>query len=308
MIDLLVMHAAEFLLEGLTILLGMALFFRYMAYRNSRDDQVFFSSFTREIEKKMQEDSMDEVDVEYPEDYITNLINHIEKSLPPRSVRFGNKRDSRKLTLKEYTGGSKSLIHSLRDEVNVFSSHHPPNFRELTARIMNRDEHWVKLFGVFKIDSVSRMIDALPGLFIVIGIFGTFVGVSRALPQISQLDFNNLESSSGVLSAFVLDVTFAMKTSIAGIMCSFVLSVLNALSPIGLVRRSIAGQVETTLERLWFFVQGDPEQQKLTLFKQMVANQREISEGLGTNRELFRRIMDSSNGEPKQPRRKGKAA
>ena len=56
-------------------------------------------------------------------------------------------------------------------------------------------------------ENISRLIDILPGLFVVLGIFGTFIGISMALPKIAQMDFNNLEGSGAILTEFVLNVS-----------------------------------------------------------------------------------------------------
>ena len=41
-----------------------------------------------------------------------------------------------------------------------------------------------------------------------------------ALPKIAQIDFSNIEASGQILQDFVLNIAFAMKTSIAGILFS----------------------------------------------------------------------------------------
>jgi hypothetical protein len=76
-----------------------------------------------------------------------------------------------------------------------------------------------------------------------------------ALPEIANIDFNNLETSGSTLTKFVLNTTFAMKTSIAGIFFSVILTMLNTFSPIKDVRGRIFKQIETTMHALWYHVQ-----------------------------------------------------
>lgn len=263
--------ATDYLLILMSVSLGMGLLARYFAYRSSRDDQAYYSTFTREVEKKIQEDSENERYVSHVDEYIDEILNRTSAKLPERKLRsFKREKTEEKRGLpgarvssvNEYVGGKNSLIHGLQSESHIFKGHHPPNFEDVTSRIMEKDLHWMKLKGILPIDKVARMIDALPGLFIVIGIFGTFLGISNALPQIAGIDFNNFEGSSGVLSAFVLDIAFAMKTSIAGILCSITLSLINTLFPIMSIREDISRSVETTLENLWYFVQGETPQKK----------------------------------------------
>ncbi|MGK0366871.1 MAG: hypothetical protein ACI9QD_000001, partial [Thermoproteota archaeon] len=117
--------------------------------------------------------------------------------------------------------------------------------------------NWTTIMKHIPIDSVSRMIDITPGLFVVFGVFGTFIGISMALPEIAKIDFNNLEASGVILNKFVLNTTYAMKTSIAGIFFSLILTVLNTLFPIKEKRHWTFKKVESSLEMLWYHIQRD---------------------------------------------------
>ena len=197
-----------------------------------------------------------------------------------KPVDVGNNR--KLMSVREYASGSQSLIHSLKGETNAFKANQKPSFEQLTHRVMSKDSHWVRLHNVFPIESVIRMIDVLPGIFIVIGIFGTFVGITNALPQIAEIDFNNISNSSSVLSAFVKDVSFAMQTSIAGIAFSLLISLLNTLFPISTMRNAIAGELEDCLEYLWYFVHGGrSERQQSEAFSQMIMLLDNIDEKMG---------------------------
>lgn len=289
MLTLIIQFVTDYLLVIMGSMLSLSLIVRYLAYRSFRDDQAYYSTFTRELEKKIQQDSMDNLEVKSVDTYVEELLQFLASHLPKRKLRKFD-RDKTKdkgvkfqnanvTSLREYVGGSNSIIHGIQSEMTVFKGVHPPDFAEVTDRIMEKDEHWLKLYGYIKIDKISRLIDALPGMFIVLGIFGTFIGISNALPQIANIDFNNIESSSGVLSSFVLDVTFAMKTSIAGILCSLCLSLVNTLYPITQMRDQIATKFETSLENLWFFLQGDtPEKKRDVVFGKMLKSL-EVMEG-----------------------------
>lgn len=125
----------------------------------------------------------------------------------------------------------------------------------MTFRLLSQDDKWNKLIGPIPLDGISRLIDVLPSMFVVLGVFGTFVGISLALPEVAKIDFSNIETSGKTLGSFVINTTFAMKTSVAGIFSSLVLTLLNALYPIKDVRARIFRQIETTLQTLWYHVQ-----------------------------------------------------
>ena len=234
--DFLLIIASKYLIDVMFAVLVVALGLRYMAYRSNKKDQLYYSTFTREIEKRVERDDIAKVELDDVEEYVEGLLDEVGTSLPSRGLRVmkaQNEDKKRKVvTVREYAGGSQSLIHSLKSETNAFKAKQKPNFEQLAQRVMSKDSHWVRLYNVFRIESVIRMIDVLPGIFIVVGIFGTFVGITNALPRIAEIDFNNISNSSSVLSVFVKDVSFAMQTSIAGIAFSLIISLLNTIYPI----------------------------------------------------------------------------
>jgi hypothetical protein len=128
---------------------------------------------------------------------------------------------------------------------------------------MSHDQNWTKLFGHIPIVGISRMIDILPGIFIILGVFGTFIGIAMALPEIANINFNDLDSSSDTLMKFVLNVTYAMKTSIAGIFFSLLLTILNTLFPIKEKRTHIFRSVENAFELLWYHIHQESEENDL---------------------------------------------
>jgi hypothetical protein len=268
MLELVLSFFSNYLIEFMGGCLTLGLIFRYAAFRASKSDNAYYSSFTRELELTVEKDKENNTEITDIDTYLSNVLGSVSKKLPSRSVRFGGKQaeeekknDNGKtvLSLRDYVSGKQGLISNIQAENSVFHHQTPPNFTELTHRIMSQDPHWTKVMKHFPIDGVSRMIDILPGLFIVLGVFGTFIGISMALPEIAKIDFNDLDGSADTLMQFVLSVTYAMKTSIAGIFFSLVLTVLNTLSPIRQTRARVFKKVETSLQMLWYHIQQETQ-------------------------------------------------
>lgn len=265
MIELVLGFFSNYLIEFMGGMLILGLIFRFAAYRSSKNDNHYYSSFTRELELNVELDKEEHKQIKNIDNYLTDILGRVGKKLPERSVRFGNSNEKveednsgkKVLSLRDYVSGKQGLITNIQSENSVFHHQTPPNFTELTHRIMSQDPHWMKTMKHFPIDGVSRMIDILPGLFIVFGVFGTFIGISMALPEIANIDFNDLDKSADTLMAFVLNVTFAMKTSIAGIFFSLILTVLNTMFPIKEMRLRVFKKVETALQMLWYHIQHD---------------------------------------------------
>lgn len=296
--DFLLVIVSEYLIDVMFAVLIIALGLRFMAYRSNKQDQLYYSTFTREIAKRVERDDISKVEIEDAEVYIEELLDEVGASLPSRGLRVMTPKkddtDRNIVTVREYAGGSQSLIHSLKSETNAFKAKQIPNFEQLTQRVLSKDTHWVKLYNIFQIEGITRMIDVLPGIFIVVGIFGTFVGITNALPRIAEIDFNNISNSSSVLSIFVKDVSFAMKTSIAGIAFSLIISLLNTLYPLANIRNIIAREVEDCLEYLWYFVHGGRgENQQAEAFAEMVVLLENIDEKIeDPNSDVIRNNKD----------------
>lgn len=265
MIELILSSFGIYLIEFMTAMLLTALMLRWISYRHSKKDEVYFSHFTRELSSTIEEDKAKHISSDI-ESSLNNILGRVHQKLPERNLRKdlkgrgGHASDDQKRTevsLREYLGSKHSMILSIQNESNVFHSNTTPDFQQLTERVMNDDEHWSKIFGFVPIDGIVRTLDILPTLFIILGVFGTFIGISMALPEIARIDFSNLETSGDTLSQFVVNVTYAMKTSIAGIFYSIVLTLLNTVFPIDASRERTFDKVETSLQTLWYHLQTD---------------------------------------------------
>ena len=266
MIEIILHFFGNYLIEFMTAMVVTSLALRWISFTHSKQDDAYYSHFTRELSSTIQEDKAKGVrhDFKEIEDYLNDILGRVNQKLPERNLRHNmkgrrpkeeNKREG--VSLREYVGSKHGMIVSIQSESNVFNSNVPPSFSQLTERVMNEDEHWSKLFGFMPIDGVTRILDVLPTLFIILGVFGTFIGISEALPEIARIDFNNLDSSGQTLAEFVISVTFAMRTSIAGIFFSIVLTLLNTIFPIDATREKTFEKVETALQILWYHLHTD---------------------------------------------------
>lgn len=258
---------SNYLIEFMGSMLIVGLGFRWASWRSSKHEDAYFSTFTSEIEKIIINHKNQNLEhTEDVEKYLDQLLNQVVDKLPTRTVRT---RESRKneamasklgaknvVSLRDYVSGERAFFLAIKQESSVFKSKYPPNFNDLAERIMEKEDKWNKLLGFFPIGPISRLIDILPGLFVVLGIFGTFIGISMALPRIAEMDFNNLEGSGAILTQFVLSVTYAMKTSIAGILFSLITTLLNAIAPVRGLRQRTFKKVSQCFENIWHSIHG----------------------------------------------------
>ncbi len=271
MMDFILHLSSNYLVEFMGVLLGLGLTFRWISYSSSIKEDAYFSTFITEVEKQISnEDGWSRGDVEDVDKFLFNLLNNIKEKLPTRSLRdsrqkqdLNNKFGAKKIvTLREYVTGEQGLFYSIKTESGAFKNTFPPNYNELTERILERDDNWTKVKGIFPIAPIARLNDMLPSLFVVFGIFGTFIGISMALPEIAKIDFNNLDASGEILTRFVLSVTYAMKTSIAGILFSLIMTFLNTLAPVQGTRDNTFKKVSNCFENIWIAIHGKKNEEE----------------------------------------------
>jgi hypothetical protein len=259
MISTILQYSGSYLIDFMAATLALCLVLRIVAYYSNKRNDGYFSTMAREINITIEKDKEDKTQVSDVENYLNHFLTRVSDKLPNRSLRFKqeNKKPSvngKMISIEGYLSGRENFVNILKSESGIFKLQAPPNFSELTHRILGQDSNWTTIFKKLPIEGISRIIDIMPGLFVVFGVFGTFVGISLALPEIANIDFNNIETSGVTLSAFVTKTAYAMETSLAGIVFSVVMTLMNSLFPIKDVRHRIVKKVENSLQTLWYHV------------------------------------------------------
>jgi hypothetical protein len=126
-----------------------------------------------------------------------------------------------------------------------------PDFQVMTSTVFNSNPVFNRVFGLFSMSRTNDILAILPGIFIVAGIFGTFLGIMKALPELTGMDITNAEASKVVIDSFLIDIAFALSTSILGIILSVVMSFLNTLFSPDNTYLEIINSFKSATEVLW---------------------------------------------------------
>lgn len=271
------------LIEFMGFVLILALLLRYMAFRSGKTNQTYFRTLAKSVEKwlgkaefRQTTDSLDQ--------WIKNLLGEVEKDLPVRGVRAQQKalpdrvlREGKRSNVKDFMSAKRNVIYNMLQQSDALRNPHPPNFSELSERVLNQDPHWRNLFGFIPIDMLQRVLGILPGLFIIGGIFGTFIGITAALPMIATIDLGDLNSATPILNDFVGNISYSMNTSIAGIIFSVVLTMLNTMFPLASVRQEIKNNMANSFETIWHQIHNEKmshgERELVMLMRELIALQ-----------------------------------
>lgn len=148
--------------------------------------------------------------------------------------------------------GMAYLVRDSLKEIKFikYDGNHPP-LMELVKQIFATNPCFTRVFGILPVGPFNDFLNIIPGLFIVGGIFGTFLGIMQALPELGAMDIRDPESTKLVMDTFLAKIAFSMSTSTVGIMLSVTMTVYNNfLSPERLFVK-IVDRMERSLFRLW---------------------------------------------------------
>lgn len=126
-----------------------------------------------------------------------------------------------------------------------------PRFVEISKTVFQNNPCFNKVFGIFPAAPVNDMLNVLPGLFIVGGIFGTFMGIMKALPELTGMDLTNTEVTKATMDGFLTRLSFSMAASAVGIFLSVVMTMLNTFLNPERIFIEVVSRFEYSLEFLW---------------------------------------------------------
>lgn len=100
--------------------------------------------------------------------------------------------------------------------------------QNISKTVLGNNPCFSRILGFFPSGPINDFTNILPGLFVVAGIFGTFLGIMKALPELGGMDLNDSNSTKVVMDEFLLKVAFSMATSTMGIFFSVAMQVFNS--------------------------------------------------------------------------------
>ncbi len=147
--------------------------------------------------------------------------------------------------------GAKSLIEDTLKQTRYHDAGAVPDFRGITKYVFTSNPYFNKLWGVVPIGRANDVFSRLPSLFIIGGIFGTFLGISQGLPALKTIDPGNIVAAQATLGNFLESMTFAMYSSVVGIFLSVCFTIMNAFMSFNSLYIGLVDRFTQSLELLW---------------------------------------------------------
>ncbi len=126
-----------------------------------------------------------------------------------------------------------------------------PSLHTVTKTTFSQNPHFNKIFGIFPISGFHDLSNILPSLFVIGGIFGTFLGIVKGLPSLGKMNLQDMALTKQVMDQFLFEISFAMNSSIIGIMFSVCMTITNSMFNPERVYERVVDRIEASLELLW---------------------------------------------------------
>lgn len=233
LIEWLVVFATDLLIPAMALTFILAIGFRIIIFFNISRGDWFAREFAKRIDNFV-ENNLRGSDISFFLASKKLMEKTFYELFIVRSIMMRRKPDyvaslmDRTFLIQQ--GTAKLVKDSLKQFRNLrYSKNSQPNFTEISIHLLEGNPSYNKIFGIIPASFFNDVLNTLPGIFIVGGIFGTFLGIMKALPELGGMDFADLEGSKAVLDGFLLKVSFSMSTSIVGIIFSVITTLLNTI-------------------------------------------------------------------------------
>ncbi len=255
MIDNLVVFSTYWLIPSMMALFAIATLMRVLVYYTVKRQEWFAKEFDKRVENF--------IDQRNPSSHISFYV--ITKRLIEKTyyelfrVRYTMKRrkpdflmtmTDRVFLVKQ---GAAFFVHDILKPLKHVKYNHAnhPKLFSTTKKAFARNPSFNKVLGLFPTATVNDLTNILPGIFIILGVFGTFLGIMKALPNLGTMDLKDVDASKALMDQFLLKISFSMSTSLVGIVMSVTMSFLNALMAPEKIFVTAVDRMEAALDALW---------------------------------------------------------
>lgn len=128
---------------------------------------------------------------------------------------------------------------------------HRPKTRDVAIQIFETNPQFNNILGYIPMGTFNDILNILPGIFIVGGIFGTFLGIMAALPELGAMDLADIEKTKQVMDNFLVKMSYSMITSILGIILNVTMTMMNAFMNPNKTFISMVERFDDALDTLW---------------------------------------------------------
>lgn len=268
MVDGVVSFATDLLMPAMVAFFVVAIALRVLIYFTVKREEWFAREFSKRVKKFMEvrnqtnEQSFYVVckrllEITY---YEVFEVRAIMKRRNPDAIMTTTDR----IFLVQQ--GSARIVTDTLKQMKYLKWGERPKFLEISNNVLRNNPCFNKVFGVIPVSTFNDFLNTVPGLFIVGGIFGTFLGIMKALPELGGMNLSDIEGSKLIMDNFLLKISFSMSTSIVGIILSVIMGLCNTFFSCEKVYIETVERLESEFDMLWNMSSSNKLPQEISSF------------------------------------------
>jgi hypothetical protein len=268
-VDGVVIFATDLLMPAMAIFFVLAMSLRFLIYYTVKREDWFSKEFSKRVKKFMnaREEQADQsfyviskrlLEITY---YEVFEVRSILKRRNPDAIMTVTDR----IFLVQQ--GSARMVDDILKQIKYLKWGERPKFLEISNNVLRNNPCFNRVFGIIPVSVFNDFLNTVPGLFIVGGIFGTFLGIMKALPELGGMNLGDVEASKLVMDNFLLKISFSMSTSIIGIILSVSMSLANTFFSCEKAYMETVERLENEMDTLWNMSSSNKLPKELTSFE-----------------------------------------
>lgn len=163
-------------------------------------------------------------------------------------------------------GASWFVVNTLKQIRFLQYGSGDPKLLNITKTLLGKNPVFTRLFGVLPIGGLNDFLNMLPGLFVIGGIFGTFLGVMKGLPGLSAMDLSDPATTKTVMDYFLVEVSISMGASVTGILLSVMMTVVNITFNPERLYADMTERLENNFDLIWNYATNNEVPSDLKAF------------------------------------------
>ncbi|NNF99038.1 MAG: hypothetical protein HKM93_06645 [Desulfobacteraceae bacterium] len=251
-----IMYGADNLMTMMVLVFCTGIVIKLLLYLLLRMEHSFSSGFETRAHRYLNDEYKDAKAFTKFSDSVEYVLKRTYQELYiKRKKQFRRRKEDSRVDLVNriflIEEGAKSLILDTLKQTKYHNSRNAPNFKNISKFVFRSNPYYTKLWGVIPVALTNNVLSILPSLFIIGGIFGTFLGISKGLPALKMIDPSDVAASQTTLRLFLESMTFAMYSSVVGIFLSATFTIMNSFLSFNAVYLRLVDKFTQSLELLW---------------------------------------------------------
>ena len=254
-IDFLTSSAGDWLLPVMMFTFTVGVVLRGLVYYTVSREFWFAKEFYKRVHSYLDDETVDKSNVSFYVIMKTNLERAFYEGFIVRAYMKRRNPDhvmdlSDRFFLIQQ-GCARLVKETLRQAKFLRHTTERPRFIELTKNVFENNPCFKKIMGIIPVGATHDVLNILPGVFIIGGIFGTFLGIMGALPELGEMKLEDVEGAKQIMDNFLTKISFSMSTSIIGIIVSVLMTFINTLLDPEKMYIKTINKFENTMELAW---------------------------------------------------------